>query len=85
MNKNVKDCTDEELARIAQEGLQGQQAIVESNRRLRESIIEQATTTNRLTKWILRFTVILGVLTAVLVILTVLQLTNIIKPLQLGN
>ena len=65
MNKNVEDCTDDELARIAQEGLQGQQAIVESNRRLRESIIEQATTTNRLTKWILGFTVVLGLLTAV--------------------
>jgi hypothetical protein len=65
MIKSVKDYTDEEIAGIAQEGLQGQQAIVESNRRLRESIIEQATTTNRLTKWILSFTVILGVLTAV--------------------
>lgn len=66
MDKKITEYTDEELAGVAQQGLQGQQALVESNRRLREAA-------NKSAKRILALTVILTVLTAVLTVLTAVQ------------
>ena len=51
--------TDEELAKEAQTGLSGQGAIVEMMRRLRDAIVEQQRSTNRLTWVIIALTVVL--------------------------
>ena len=76
MNKNLADHTDEELATIAQTGLQGQQALVESNRRLREAITKQIRSTNKVTLLILFLTGGMALLAAVQVGLIVAQLTD---------
>ncbi len=76
MDKKLADYTDEELAITAQTGLQGQQAIVESNRRLRDTITTQTASTNTMTFRIILLTVAMVILAAVQVGLIVVQVTD---------
>ena len=57
--------SDRELAEEAQTGLRGQGAVVEMMRRLKNTIVEQTRSTNRLNKFLLWFTIAITLLTAV--------------------
>jgi hypothetical protein len=67
MSMNWPDQTDQQLADEAQTGLRGQGAIVESNRRLRNSINAMRRSTDRYSGVMVFLTVILTILTALLV------------------
>jgi len=62
---DFEKATDIELSDEAQTGLRGQGAVVEMMRRLKDSIIEQVRSTNRLNMALLWFTIAIFVLAAV--------------------
>jgi len=63
-----ENSTDEQLAKEADAGLKGQGPVVTMMCRLRDALVEQQESTNRLTWVILGCTVVLVVLTCVLVV-----------------
>ncbi len=63
--------TDEQLAQETDAGLRGQGPVVIMMGRLRDALVEQQESTNRLTKVILWCTVALVFLTGVLVVMAV--------------
>ncbi len=66
-----ENSTDEQLAKEADAGLRGQGPVVIMMGRLRDALVEQQESTNRLTKVILWCTVALVFLTGVLVVMAV--------------
>jgi hypothetical protein len=68
MTNEWSELTDEKLARIAQEGLQGQGAPVEAMRRLRVAIEQSSAKSDVYSRRMFWLTVILTVLTVVQVI-----------------
>jgi len=68
MPKEWTEATDEELVKHAQDGMQGQGAVVEAMRRLRVSTESLKVSTEKYSRWLVALTVILTVLTVVLVI-----------------
>ena len=71
MTNEWSELTDEKLARIAQEGLQGQGAPVEAMRRLRVAIEQSSAKSDVYSRRMFWLTVILTVLTVVQVIAAV--------------
>ena len=65
MRDDWQEMPDKDLARSAGKGLRGQGAVVEASLRLRESLSQQMSATNRLTKWIVGLTVVIVILTLV--------------------
>jgi hypothetical protein len=68
MPKQWTEATDEELVKSAQDGMQGQGAVVEAMRRLRVSTESLKVSTEKYSSWLVALTVILTVLTIVLVV-----------------
>jgi len=66
-----ENSTDEQLAKEADAGLRGQGPVVIMMGRLRDELVKQQKSTNRLTKVILWCTVALVILTGVLVFVAV--------------
>jgi hypothetical protein len=71
MTNEWSELTDEKLARIAQEGLQGQGAPVEAMRRLRVAIEQSSAKSDVYSRRMFWLTVILTLLTVVQVIAAV--------------
>lgn len=65
---------DNELVDEAQVGLRGQGAVVEAMNRLKDSVIKQSESTNKLNKRLLYFTIAIFGLTALQVFLLIMQL-----------
>ena len=68
-----EEWSDKDLADEAQSGVRGQGAVVEAMRRLREAIVKQQQSTNRLTIWLIVLTVVLLVLSVMQVIMVFLN------------
>jgi hypothetical protein len=79
MTDEWRNLSDEKLARVAQDGLQGQGAPVEAMRRLRvaiETASSKSDTYSRRTLWL---TIVLAVLTLVQAIAVVPTIVSVIK------
>ena len=68
MSNEWAELSDQELAKIAQDGLQGQGAPVEAMRRLRVAMERASESSDRYSRRMLWLTVIVTVLTAVQVV-----------------
>lgn len=64
---------DNELIDEAQTGMRGQGAVVEAMNRLKDSVTEQSGSTNKLNARLLYFTIAIFVLTALQVVILVVQ------------
>ncbi len=66
-----RQMTDDQLAQRADDGLRGQGPVIESMRRLRETLHEEEVAIKHLTKWLVGLTWVLVVLTVIIIGLTV--------------
>jgi hypothetical protein len=80
MTDEWRQLSDEKLARVAQDGLQGQGAPVEAMRRLRAAIEKSSTKSDIYSRRMFYLTVILTILTIVQVIAAVPAFVAVIKP-----
>ena len=80
MTDEWRKLSDEELARIAQDGLQGQGAPVEAMRRLRVAIEKSSVKSDVYSRRMFWLTIVLIILTLVQVIAAVPAILAVIKP-----
>lgn len=71
---DFKKAEDNELVDEAQTGMRGQGAVVEAMNRLKDSVIEQSESTNKLNTRLLYFTIAIFVLTALQLFILIVQL-----------
>ncbi len=79
MTNEWTELSDEKLARIAQDGLQGQGAPVEAMRRLRLSIEAASAKSDTYSRRMLYLTIVLTILTVVQVIAVVPTIISAVK------
>lgn len=70
---DFKRAKDDELVDEAQTGLRGQGAVVEAMNRLKNAVIEQSESTNKLNMRLLYFTIAIFVLTALQAFILIVQ------------
>lgn len=75
---DFKRAKDNELVDEAQTGLRGQGAVVEAMNRLKNSVVKQSESTNKLNKRLLHFTIAIFALTALQVLLLTMQFLKLI-------
>lgn len=80
MSDEWRALSDEKLARVAQDGMQGQGAPVEAMRRLRVAIETGSTKSDTYSRRMLWLTIVLAVLTLVQVIAVVPSIVSAITP-----
>ncbi len=76
MPEEWRQMTDDQLAQRADDGLRGQGPVIESTRRLPETLHQEEVAIKRLTKWLVAMTGALVLMTLVLVYLTVRLLNH---------
>jgi hypothetical protein len=82
MTKQWTELSDEELARVAQDGLQGQGAPVEAMRRLRIAIEQSSAKSDTYSRRMWGLTVVLAVLTLIQAIAAFIQATAAIPAFK---